>query len=140
MLLFNHSRAYETWIPVVARIIFGLQFLMGAAFKIPGTAGFLMETQQTAAAGVPFAMVAVFLAFIVEVVAGLMLVFGWRAREAAFVLAPYTLLLGAIFYHDFSDPMIMGAFISHLSMVAGLLYVSVYGAQHKAMRKDPVVN
>lgn len=138
MIFFHRASFYEKWAPVVGRVIFGLAFLLGAAFKIPGTAGFVMETGQAAAAGVPFAMVAVFLAFILELVAGLALVLGWRAREAAFVLAPYTLLLALIFYHNISDPMVMGMFVSHLVFVAGLLYVSVYGAQRVAVRKDAV--
>lgn len=132
------ARAYEKWAPVIARIAFGLQFLLGAAFKIPGTPMFGMEVAQTAAAGVPLATVAVLLAFILEAAAGLMLVFGWHARKAAFVLAPYVLLLALIFYRNIADPMIMGEFVSHLAFIAGLLYVSVYGAQHFAVRKDPL--
>lgn len=132
------NRGYETWAPVIARIAFGLQFLLGAAFKIPGTAGFLMEAQQTASAGVPFATAAVFLAFLLEVITGLMLVFGWHARKAAFVLAFYVLLLALIFYRNIGDIMMMGEFVSHLAFIAGLLYVSVYGAQHFAVRKDPL--
>ncbi|HEV7121723.1 MAG TPA: DoxX family protein [Candidatus Paceibacterota bacterium] len=134
------ARAYEVWAPVIARVVFGLQFLLGAAFKIPGTAFFSGEVAQTAAAGVPFATVLVFLAFIIEVVCGLMLVFGWHARKAAFVLAPYTLILALVFYRNIADVNIMGEFISHLAFIAGLLYVSVYGAQHAAVRKDPLPN
>lgn len=130
--------AYQKWAPVVARIIFGLQFLLGASFKIPGTPFFAGEVAQTAAVGVPFPMVAVLLAFVLEVVLGLMLVFGWHARKAAMILAPYVLLLAVLFYRNLSDPMTMGMFVSHLSFIAGLLYVSVYGAQHFAVRKDPL--
>ena len=49
-LPFLRSRAYESWAPFLARVIFGIQFLMGAAFKIPGTAGFTAEAGMTAAA------------------------------------------------------------------------------------------
>ena len=132
------ARAYEIWAPVVARVAFGLQFLLGAAFKFPGTPMFSAEAAQTAAAGVPFATVAVLLAFVLEVVCGLMLVFGWHARKAGFVLALYVLLLALIFYRNVSDLMIMGEFVSHIAFIAGLLYVSVYGAQHVAVRKDPL--
>jgi putative oxidoreductase len=130
------SRSYEQWAPVAARVIFGALFLMGASFKIPGTEGFLMEVGMTAAVGVPFATVAVFLAFLLEVVAGVALIIGWQARRAGFVLALFTLALAFIFYGNLSDPMIMGQFISHLGLVAGLLYVSVYGARYAAVKKD----
>lgn len=129
-------RSYEHWAPVVARVVFGAMFLMGASYKIPGTEGFLVESGMTAAAGIPFATVAVFLAFVLEVVAGIALVIGWQARRAGFVLAVFTLALAFIFYGNLADPMVMGQFVSHLGLVAGLLYVSVYGARHAAVRKD----
>jgi uncharacterized membrane protein YphA (DoxX/SURF4 family) len=109
-----YSRAYEHWAPAVARWIFGLQFLIGALFKITWHSA---EVAQTAAVGVPLPEIAVWLAFIWEVVAGISLIIGWKA-----------------------DPMVMGEFISHLSFIAGLLYVSVYGAQHIAVKKDPLPN
>ena len=130
------SKAFEMYAPVVARVIFGLQFLMGATFKIPGTEGFVREAAMTAAAGWPLASVSVFLAFVLEVGAGLMLVLGWHTRAAAFMLAAFTLILAFLFYRNFSDQMVMGAFISHIAFVAGLLYVSVYGAKTFALRKD----
>ncbi len=136
MALPNYSRAYQNWAPVLGRVLFGLLFLMGAAFKIPGTGGFTAEAAMTAAAGVPFATIAVALAFLLEVVAGLALIVGWHARNAAFVLAVFTLALALIFYHDFSNQMQMGEFVSHLGLIAGLLYVSVYGARHAAVKKD----
>lgn len=131
-----YSRAYENWAPVLGRVILGGLFLMGASMKIPGTEGFVMEAGMTAAAGFPFATVAVFLAFVLEVLGGLALIVGFQARRAALLLALFTLLLAFVFYRDFSDPMIMGQFVSHLGLIAGLLFVSVYGARHAAVSKD----
>jgi putative oxidoreductase len=135
-----YSRAYENWAPVVGRVLFGALFLMGAAFKMPGTQGFLMESGMTAAAGVPYAHIAVALAFVLEVVAGLALIVGCHARAAAFTLAIFTLALAIIFYSNWSDPMIMGQFVSHLGLIAGLLYISVFGATYAAVRKDALPN
>lgn len=111
-------------------------FLMGAAFKAPGTQGFVMESGMTAAMGVPYASIFVALAFLLEVVGGVCIIIGWHTRAAAFVLAAFTLALALIFYTNFSDQMVMGEFISHLGLIAGLLFVSVYGAQSVAVRKD----
>ncbi|MDB5189900.1 MAG: DoxX family protein [Parcubacteria group bacterium] len=132
----RYSRAYERWAPLVARVLLGGTFLMGAAFKIPGTQGFVMESGMAAAMGLPHASIFVTLAFVVEVVAGISLIIGWHARAAALVLAAFTLALALIFYTNFSDQMVMGEFISHLGLIAGLLYVSVYGAQTIAVRRD----
>lgn len=136
MQLPHFSRVYEAWAPVAARVLFGLQFLMGAAFKIPGTQSFAMESSMTAATGWPFATASVFLAFVLELVAGLCLVIGWHTRTAAFILSLFTLLLAFVFYRNVSDPMTMGMFVSHLAFVAGLTYVSVYGAKKAAVARD----
>lgn len=127
---------YEHWIPVIARVLFGLVFLMSAFYKIPGTASFGMEVGMTGAAGVPFPMIAVLLAFLLEAVGGIALVIGWHVRTFAFPLAMFVLLLGLVFYHNLADQATMGQFISCLTFMAGLLYVSVYGAQHAAVKKD----
>ncbi len=136
MALPHFSRAYEKWAPLAGRILLGGLFLMGAAFKIPTTAGFGMEVGMTAAVGLPFAAVFVALAFLLEVVGGFALIFGFHARTAAFVLAVFTAALTFIFHSNFADPAEIGQFISHLGLIAGLLYISVYGAQHFAVKKD----
>lgn len=138
MALPHQTRAYETWAPVIGRILIAGAFLMGAAFKIPGTEGFTNEVAMSVAAGIPFATVAVFLAFILEVVAGVSLIIGWNTRLMAFLLTLFTLLLIFFFYRDISDPMKMGMLVSHLNLIAGLLYISVYGAQRMAVKTCPL--
>lgn len=136
MAVIPHNRTWETWAPVVARLILGGQFLLGAAFKIPGTQGFMMEVAQSTQMGIPMAAMFVTLAFVLEVVAAFALILGFHARAAACVLAFFTLALAIIFYSNLSDPMTMGMFVSHLGLIAGLLFVSVYGAEKFAVRKD----
>jgi putative oxidoreductase len=136
MNLPNYSKAYEQWAPVVGRVLFGGLFLLGASLKIPGTASFAGEVAMTASAGVPFATIAVLLALVIELVGGIALIIGWNARIAAFVLAPFTLILTLIFHSNLADPNQAGMFTLHLTLIAGLLYTSVYGAQHAAVSKD----
>lgn len=132
------SRPYETWAPVIGRILIGAQFLVGAAFKIPGTSGFTNEVAMTAAAGLPLATVAVFLAFILEVAAGVSLVIGWNTRFFAFLLMLFTIVLILVFYRNVGDPMTFGMMVSHLGLIGGLLYISTYGAQGKAVKACPL--
>lgn len=131
-----HTRWWEVGAPVVARLLIGGQFLMGALYKIPGTQGFAMEVGQSAAMGMPYASAYVTIAFALEVVCALAIILGWHARAAACVLAFFTLALAIIFYGNFSDPMTMGMFVSHMGLIAGLLFISVYGAKSFAVRKD----
>lgn len=133
MTLPHFTPAFERWAPFIARLIFGFQFLLGAYFKIIWHS---MEVAQTAAVGWPMAEISVWAAFVLEVVAGIALIIGWQVRTVAAILAAYVLLLAFVFYRNIVDPMVMGQFVSHLGFIAGLLYVSVYGAKSLAIRKD----
>lgn len=138
MTLPHLSPVYEKWAPVVARVILGLIFLQSAYYKIPGTEMFSMQVGASAQAGIPFAYAAVFLAFVLEVCAGLALVFGYNTRLAAFLLAGFTLLIALFFYRNLADQMQMAMFTSCLGYIAGLMYVSVYGAQSVAVKTCPL--
>lgn len=128
--------AYRQWAPVLARIIFGGVFLFAASGKIPGTEMFIGNVMASVQVGLPFAYAAVLAAFALEVVAGLSLVLGYRTRLAAGILIPYVVVLTLFFHLSFSSPVEIGFFVDHLILIAGLLYVSAYGAQHFALRKD----
>lgn len=125
------TASYEAWAPVVARLFLAIQFGIAAFFKVSMFGG---EVAQTAAAGVPLAQVAVGAALVLEVFGIVALVTGWHIRLATALLAPYVMLLAVIFYHDWSNLMTMGLFVSHLGLAAALLYVSVYGAKHFSIR------
>jgi putative oxidoreductase len=136
MVLPPYGRAYENWAPTLARVIFGLTFLMSAFYKIPGTETFAMQVQMSGAVGIPFPLVAVALAFILEVVGGIGLIIGWQTRPLALLLAGFVLLIALFFFRNLSDQATMGQFISCIGEVAALLYISVYGARYMAVAKD----
>lgn len=138
MTLPHLTPVYEAWAPVIARLIFGGMFLMGAFFKIPGTESFAMQVGMSGAVGIPFPMIAVTLAFILEALAGLALMVGWHTRTAAFLLAGFTALVALFFYRDLADQTQFGMFMSCLGLIAGLLYVSVYGAQNASVKTCPL--
>ncbi len=133
--LYN-TRSYEAWAPVAGRVLLAVPFLVGALFKIPGTQGFGMEASMTAQVGVPLATVAVFLAFVLELVAAIGFIIGWKVRPITAILIPYVILLTWLFHFNFSTPTDIGFFVDHLVLIGGLLYLSVYGAKHAAVQKD----
>ena len=110
---------------------------MSAYYKIPGTEMFNMQVEMSGAVGIPFPYVAVLLAFVLEVVGGVALVIGWHARTAAVLLAGFVMLIAFFFYRDWSDQATLGLFITCVTQTVGLVYISVYGTQHLAVRKDP---
>lgn len=97
-----------------------------------------MQVEMSAAVGIPLPYVAVILAFILEVVGGVALVIGWQVRRFALVLAAFVMVIAFFFYRDISEDITLGHFMSCVVQAAGLLYASVYGAQHAAIAKDPL--
>ena len=93
---------------------------------------------MSGAVGIPLPYVAVLLAFVLEVIAGIALVVGWHARTAAIVLAAFVALIAFFFYRDLSDQATFASFMSCITQIAGLVYISVYGAQYAALKRDPL--
>lgn len=138
MKLPHYSKVYENWMPVIVRIIFGGVFLMSAYYKIPGTESFAMQVGMSEAVGIPFPYLAVLLAFILEIVAAIALIIGYHTRTAAVLLAGFVMLIAFFFYRNLSDQATFGLFMTCLTEAAGLAYISVYGTQHLAVKKDPL--
>lgn len=130
---FLDSQMFKDYAQLLARLFMGGVFLFGAFGKIPGTESFGMMVASTDAAGVPLASIAVTLAFILELVAGAALIVGWKVRLTAFVLTLYVALLTLIFHMSFADPMSIGFFMSHLYLMAGLLYMAGFGTNYMAI-------
>jgi uncharacterized membrane protein YphA (DoxX/SURF4 family) len=114
---------WENWAPLCARILLAIQFGVGAFFKVTL---FSMQVAATHAAGVPFATVAVGAALVLEIAGIISLLTGYYIRLISFLLAGYAMLLAFIFYHNWSDQMNFGSFMSHLGMTAALILLSVY--------------
>lgn len=138
MTLPFQTRAYETWAPVLGRVLFGVIFLMAASSKIPGTESFAAQVAMTDAAGVPLATAAVVIAGLLEALGGVALIIGWNARLFSFLLAALMVILTGVFHTSFENPAAVGNFMTHVAMIAGLLYVSVYGAQNAAVKACPL--
>ena len=115
------NAAYERWAPLAARGLLAIQFAVAAYYKL---AMFSMQVAQTAAVGVPLPQVAVTLGLMLEIVGIVALLTGWQLRRISVLLGAYVALLAVLFYNDWSDPMKFGFFISHLGLIAALLYVS----------------
>ena len=115
---------------VAGRILLALIFITSGLSKlgnIAGTAGYI------ASAGLPAASMLAVLAGVLELVGGVALVVGFKARWAALALGLFTLLAGAIFHAFWSVPeaqkmvqQIM--FMKNLSIAGGMLLVAALGA------------
>ena len=114
---------------LVARVCMASLFLWSGLEKAASPAG---AAVFAASHGVPFAGALTPLAAVFELAAGLMLVTGWRAREAAAALALWILVLGP-WFHPFwsaSPPQWQGMiddFFHHFVMLGGMIYLVVFG-------------
>lgn len=126
-------KTLEKTLPIVARILIALIFVLSGASKITsfdGTVGYI------ASKGLPLASLAAIMAIIVELGGGLMLVFAYRARIAAFLLAGFTVVAAVVFHDFWSVPAAemqnqMIHFMKNLALAGGLLMVVVHGASAK---------
>ena len=115
---------------LVGRILLVLMFLMSGLSKfsgLEGTAGYI------ASKGLPMPQVLALLAAVVEFVAALMVIVGWRARWGALALIVFTLLASFLFHNFWAMPeaqqmMQQLLFMKNLSVAGGMFVLAAFGA------------
>jgi putative oxidoreductase len=116
----------------VARLGLASLFLFSGTQKLTHLQG---AAVWAASQHVPFASQLMPLAALFEIAAGLSLVTGWRAREAAVALATWIIVLGPLFHQFWNVPpqfwqAVIDDFFHHLVMFGGMIYVAVFGPGH----------
>lgn len=114
---------------LLGRVLLALMFLLAGLSKfagLEGTAGYI------ASKGLPLPQVLAFATALLEVVAALMLIIGWRARWAALALAAFTVLATLIFHNYWTLPpdqqlLQRLMFMKNVSVIGGLLMVFAFG-------------
>jgi len=113
------------YIPHIGRLLIGLPFLMSGFGKL---AGYDRVVGMISAAGLPLAPLGWFIAIVVEIGGGLLMIAGFRVRPAAFVMAAFTLAAGVFFHRNFADQNQMIHFLKNLLIIGGLLNMGYFGA------------
>lgn len=123
------------WAYVLARIGLALLFLWSGYGK-------LMDVSSTASymakAGMPMPEVLVWPAVLIELIAGAMLVVGFKVRWAAVALIVYT-IIATFYFHAFwaipADQMRMQQiqFMKNIAIIGGLLAVLAHGSGRYAI-------
>ena len=114
---------------LIGRIMLAIIFLVSGFSKIGGFQGLI---GQLASKGFPVPEVFAVATIVVELGGGLMLVFGWKARWAAFALAVFTALTALLFHNFWALPdakqmMEQYQFMKNTAIVGGLLFVVAFG-------------
>lgn len=109
---------------LLGRTLLGLIFVAAGYGKIgagyAGTAGY-MESMGLPGSLLPFVIV-------FEIVAGLMVITGFKVKWAAYTLAGFTIVTAVIFHSNFADQMQSILFMKNLAISGGLLLLATYGA------------
>jgi putative oxidoreductase len=108
---------------VPARAAMAAIFILSGMSKIgafEGTQGY-ME-----AFGLPGALLGPTIAF--EILAGLAVLLGLAVRQAAFLLAGFSIITALIFHRDFGDQIQQIMFLKNVAMAGGLLLLAKNGS------------
>lgn len=119
----------EKFGPALGRALIALLYIPAGISKIGGFGG---TVGYIASKGLPLPQVAAAGTIVVEVVVGLALLVGFKARFAALILAAFTLVAAVIFHNYWAVPaeqvmMQQINFFKNLAIVGGLLFVAAFG-------------
>lgn len=120
----------RTPLVLVGRILIAFMFMQsgyGKLTDLTGTAGYI------ASGGLPNSTALAGLTGVFELVAGLAILIGFKARWAALVLAAFTLVASFLYHRYWTVPadqqMIMQLlFMKNIAIVGGLLVIAALGA------------
>jgi putative oxidoreductase len=124
------TTTYNPIVPLVGRMLIGLIFLVAGVRKVVGFAGAAAYFTKL---GFPAPEVVTVIAIIIEIGGSILLIVGWRARWAAWLLALFVVIaaFAAHRFWEISDPgqfnNQLNHFLKNLSIVGGLLYVATFG-------------
>lgn len=122
--------SFKSPLAATGRVLLALMFVMAGFSKlgnIAGTAGYIAN------AGLPLATVLAVLTGLFEIVAGLALVVGFKARWAALALGLFTLLASVLFHKFWAVPEAQQyvqqlMFMKNLAVAGGMFMVAAFGA------------
>lgn len=115
---------------MIGRVLLGAIFVIAGIMKI---IHFGEHVQLMASKSMSFIHVSLIGAMLIEIIAGLCLIFGYQAKLAAFLLFLFLIPTTAIF-HDFwnlAEPergVLMIMFLKNLAIMGGLLFIACSGA------------
>jgi len=124
------NNPYQAPLSLAGRILMAIIFIGSGLSK---TTGFAATVGYIASKGLPMPEVGAIAACVLELAGGLALVFGWKTRQMAGLLALFTLAAGVLFHGFWAFPaeqMVAQQvhFLKNLCIAGGLLTLVAWGA------------
>lgn len=125
--LINHP-FWATHSLLVARVLMGGFFLLAGISKLQG--GVDETTFYIEANGLPAPLLLAWAAVIFEIALGAAIILGSYFKEAALLLAAFTVIVSFLFHGPnlwATDAMQQVSFLKNMAVVAGLLFMAAHG-------------
>ncbi|HUY84714.1 MAG TPA: DoxX family protein [Steroidobacteraceae bacterium] len=116
-------KSWQNPADLAGRVLMVILFLLAAFAKIRGYAG---TEAYMASAGVPASLLP--LVILTELGGSVLILLGLWTRLAAFLLAGFTLLAGAIFHHTIGNAIQQLMLLKDISIAGGFLVLVAHGA------------
>lgn len=126
--------------PLLARLFIAMLFIPAGLTKIPG---FDATAAYMAAKGLPLVTILLVLTILIEAGGGLLILLGWRAREAALILFLFLIPVTVIFHgfwniEDATARMNeQRAFMKNLAIMGGVLMIAAFGPGPLSLARKP---
>jgi putative oxidoreductase len=121
---------YQPWGLLAGRLLLAYIFVLSGFGKVMNFAG---TAKYMAANGMPLVEVLLAGAIVIELIGGLMLAVGWKARWAAWAIFLFVLVASLVFHPFWAVPpeqvmMQTIQFQKNLAIMGGMLYVAFMGS------------
>jgi putative oxidoreductase len=111
-------------VTLAGRVLLAVIFIVSGLQKIAAFSGTLA---YMSGAGLPFAQPLLVLTIAVELLGGVLLALGWKARWAAAVIFLFLIPVTAVFHNPATDPAQMVHLLKNLAIMGGMLMVVASG-------------
>jgi len=123
---------YQPWGLLAGRLMLAYIFILSGYDKIGGFAG---TAKFMASKGMPMVEVLLVATIVVELIGGLMLAVGWKARWAALAIFLFIIAATVVFHPVWADPSQAIQFQKNLAIMGGMLYVAFMGPGRLSLDK-----
>lgn len=123
----------QAWTATGGRLLLAAIFVASSLSKLADPSG---TAAYIGSVGLPLPTLAAWGAIVVELVGGIALVIGFRARIMALVLALFSVATAVLFHANFADQTQTIMFMKNIAIAGGLLQVVAFGAGRLSIDRD----
>lgn len=115
----------NSYVMLIGRVLVSSIFVMSGISKIGNFSG---TSQFMASKGLPASDFLLVMTILIEVLGGISIIFGYKAKWGAWALFVFMIPVTLVFHTNFADQNQMIHFLKNISMMGGLLYIAAAGS------------